>query len=165
MHNLPEICVSLYFRSSFSSPALQTAQACFILYNTTADGALNSSATDTSAEPTLIRTQAEYTGPRPHLRVDRLGQLKKDRGVARRFRRKSVGLSIGLQTSPLRHSQVWDAAVRPAQIRLRTRTAPNRTLGQVRFGVRFSTVLGGPVWGSACARYGPNQTSPRTSMG
>ena len=103
VHNLPEIYVSLYFHFSFSSPALQAAQASFILYNTTADGALNSSATDTSAEPTLIRTQAEYTGPRPHLRVDRLGQLKKDRGVARRFRRKSVGLSIGLQTSPLRH--------------------------------------------------------------
>ena len=50
--------------------ALQTAQASFILYNTAADGALNSSATDTSAQPTLIRPQAEYTGP--HCRVDRL---------------------------------------------------------------------------------------------
>ena len=147
VHNLPEMCRSLYFRSSFSWRCRRSLFYSIQHCRSTADGALNSSATDTSAQPTLIRPQAEYTGPRSHRRVDRLGQLL---WCCTTLSTQKRGAFHWATTTP--HLQGCRG---PARIGLRT-----RTLAQVRFGVRFSTVLGGPVWGSACARYGPNQTSP-----
>ena len=81
------------------------------------DGAFDSTAAPVRNPFPFIRQQAEYSRPRPHRRASRLGQLGKDRGVARRLRRESVGRSMGARSVVRRRNRLGQRRRRAKNVR------------------------------------------------